>query len=131
MDLSKMDTVSGAERGGTLTIKDPTGALTDIEITVKGTDSDTYRRWENRLRKRDGVSSSKELFDLSAAEDRMTEVMAACTVDWKNLKEGSKAVECNHANAVRIYRSYPWVREQVLDFMRDRENFLGNSAPAS
>ncbi len=57
-------------------------------------------------------------------DDKSYQMLAASTMDWKNLEEDGTAIACNSENAEYIYRSYPIIADQVSAFIVERSNFL-------
>lgn len=132
MDLSNFDVVAAAGNARTIEIFDPHDNPTDITISVLGTDSDTYRTKERELQSRKrGKKRLEELTDFQAQERNVITCMAHCTTAWTNVYEDGEPLECNTLNARRIYEKYPWLREQVIEAMRDRAEFLGEAEPTS
>lgn len=132
MDLSTLNTVTAANAGAVLELAHPTTgtplrneAGEALTITLLGVDSDAYRKAQRaaqnkRLAKRGGIKLTAEELEAESIE-----TLAACTVAWANIEFEGRALECNRANAVKLYTALPWVREQVDAFMGDRANFLG------
>ena len=53
-----------------------------------------------------------------------TESLARSTVSWSGIQFQGEMLECNFRNAVKLYDSLPWLREQVNAFIQGRENYL-------
>lgn len=144
MDLSKLNTVEGANQGFELRLCDPaTNDDLDIYITVLGRDSDEYRTLSNtQQQKRISKMSRSGTFKAGAVstqefERDALELLAAVTKSWRQVvKEGDQSKELttltvngeelvfSKANAMRLYKEYPWVKEQVDAAVVDRANFL-------
>lgn len=55
--------------------------------------------------------------------------LAVATVRWDSFEdEDGSIIECNRANARALYAKYPFIREQVDQFIGERANFLPKSA---
>ena len=129
-DLGQFDTVTASNQGAAMQVLHPvTNVPTGVEITLAGADSDVYRRaqrtWANkqmdRLMKRRGNNPSVE-----EIEERSLDIMARCTLSWKDVEFKGKKLPCNYENAIMLYRELPWLREQVDEFINDRANFLAS-----
>lgn len=60
---------------------------------------------------------------------RMTEMLVACTVDWRI--EGEKGpLKFSADEARKLYTNRHWVRNQVIVGVFDDTNFLGESKAA-
>ena len=121
MDLSTLDVKKGANEGAELKLLHPvSGEDTGIRISVVGRDSDLYQQELRRIqnsRIRKGVVTS-------ASRDDGVELLAKCTTGWDGVEEKGSVLEFSEENAKRVYKAYPWIREQVELFMGDRSNFL-------
>lgn len=143
MDLSTLDTVAGSEAGFELELCRPdTQEPVGVYITVLGRDSERFRKTQaehNRRRMAKMQKSGTLRVNLTSEElERETiELLVACTVSWRTEDERgerdtSKPVirikgeelDCTPENAARLYRQWPWVKEQVDQAVVDRANFL-------
>lgn len=131
MDLNLLDTKKLSNEGAWMRVLNiGTGEETDVEILLCGVDSQHFknarREWENRrrdkLEKGAGLPNSEEL------EKARLATLVACTLDWRNLDLDGKSVACNSISANHVYRNFPWLREQVDNFIGDRRNFLSDEA---
>jgi hypothetical protein len=122
MDLSSLKTVDE----NTLTLKHPVNgeALTAdngelMQIVVYGVDSDRYRKVFADIARELGKNKKKqndpELYDRATIKQ-----LAGVTKDIKNVFENNEEVK----DAMYLYKTYPWIKEQVAEFVEDRENFL-------
>ena len=50
----------------------------------------------------------------------------ACTIELRNVKMGSEAITPD--NVDKFYKKFPWVLEQVDEFIHDRNAFLDEEA---
>lgn len=130
-DLSKNNLSKVAESGyefelvlpGSL---EPTGAF----VTVRGEQSPAVKAYgrkkfmeyqqKQKIAKRKG---KEEDFDLDEAEDMGVESAYVRMIGWRGIAEDGKAVEFNEANAKRILKEHPWIREQVNEASSDILNF--------
>jgi len=124
MDLAKLDTLSPANEGVWMELEHPvTGEPLGIKIKVAGVDSDYYRK---EMRRQQNKRLKKGIRTISAEEleNEVIELLVACTLDWEGIEYEGKVLECNKENARMIYKKFPWIREQVDNFINDRANFL-------
>ena len=56
-------------------------------------------------------------------ESRISDAVDA-TIGWDNLSLDGKPVEFSEANAEAIYRKYPSILDEVIEFLKDRANFF-------
>jgi hypothetical protein len=130
MDLKKVDFVDGANSGFTLVVFDPATMVdTDISITVLGRDSDIYRQLAaNQSRKRLGKMAkagrvTAGTMSLDEFENDAMELLVACTTAWENISIDGVPVEYSKESARRVYKEYPFIKEQVEAAITDRANF--------
>lgn len=106
-----------------------------IRICLKGADSDEYRRsvalQQAKLSKRRGIdlakASADEVMDiLSKGEENSVSSLVAVTVAFDNLSVSDDGADFPFTpeNATFLYSKRPWVREQVMEFVFSRANFL-------
>lgn len=127
MDLGSVDTIASSNEGATLVLLHPkTGEETDIQIVLYGPDSDVVRRLKREqsertleaLRKPGSKPKLEEL-------DRAASVfLAGATKGWANVERDGKPYPFTFENAVDLYQSFPWIREQVDRFIGDRRHFI-------
>lgn len=140
MDFANLDTVEGSNKGFELRLFNPTTLKDlDIWITVLGRDSDEYRNLSNahqqkRISKMSRAGSVRATFSTPEEFDReAVELLAAVTKSWRQVEDGKERdtltvkkeeLVCGKENAARLYKEYPWVKEQVDAAVLDRANFL-------
>lgn len=127
MNLKKFNSKKINE-GSDLIVRDPVSSeKTDIVITLLSADSDIYRSRLNKMSDRmQRTLHKRKGRQLSSAELRgeSIELYADCTAGWKNIELEKAPFEHNKENAVKLYTDYPWIFEQVEEFVEDRANFL-------
>lgn len=128
MDLSGFDTRQGADRGYPLHIKDPVGQPTDIVIVVKGADSQQFQDAKVEALRRQAEQPKKRAVDYERLEAELIDLLVAVTVSWENVTLEGEVLACNQDNARKLYRRFPWIREQVDAAIYDRANFIPGSA---
>jgi hypothetical protein len=99
------------------------GAVASSDLV--GKDSKEYRKAQRVITERRLKSRSKaNRIDPEAIEHEAVDILVACTVEWEGFAEDGKELEFNKANIRRVYTNYPWVKEQVDEFVDDRGNFM-------
>tara|TARA_R110002096_G_scaffold327284_7_gene521314 strand:+ start:14235 stop:14633 length:399 start_codon:yes stop_codon:yes gene_type:complete len=64
----------------------------------------------------------------SAEQDRrMIDLLARITDRFENLSVGGKCPSNDHESAFSLYKKYPWIETQIIEFIGIRSNHLGNS----
>jgi len=129
-DLSALNTTTLSNKGFEVRIFNPkTQKETDIVITVLGQDSDLFKHVQRKQQARSlnaalktGPRREERMVD--AAEDNVSEMLAATTVGWTGALRDGVEFPFSHANALWLYENMPVVRDQVLEAQRDRANFL-------
>lgn len=146
MDLSKFDTTAdisnfdvnaAANRGAKLEIKAPDGSMlmqadgkTPVTITLLGMDSDKFTERKNATINKRIQQGARLKITAQSAQDDGNRTLAACTVAWDGIVLDGETLECTFDNAVKLYsdKRFPWLREQVDEFIAERENFLKASS---
>ena len=131
MDLNTLNLSEGADIGNTMEVKHPVTdeVLLDdnkkpVTITLLGSDSTVLRdAMKNRARKQLRTKKSQS-FDVDEAEKIGCEMLATCTVGWSGISENGSSVQFSHEAATDLYLKYQWLRQQVDEFINDRENFF-------
>lgn len=96
-----------------------------LRVQLLGKDSKEYRKAQRAITERRLKSRSKaNRFDAEALEQEAVDVLIACTVAWEGFAEEGKELECKPANVRKVYLEYPWIKEQVDEFVDDRGNFM-------
>ena len=127
-DLTSLDTSEAAETGAVLDVLHPTeNTPLGIKITLAGADSDVYRKMVNKsVNKRvQRMKPGQSLpFTAEEQEESGLNLLAACTLAWEGVVVEGETLPCNTENAKMVYRRFPWIKEQVDQFIGDRANFL-------
>lgn len=133
LDLEKIGcTVEDADDGADvhLLMPDPTNPVplfhddeqTDrVTIRVLGHDGTKWRAITRKRNDRRAKRGKKELTE-EEVEAENIEWAADITVGW-NLAERGQKLEFTPSEARRIYKKYPWIRDQVLAGSVNRGNF--------
>lgn len=137
MDLRKLDTKESAAKGAILKLKGPDGSILKDEasgepwtIELLGSDAEDYVKVQKRFsdkRLRGGIQKvANAPLNSDELEAEGIELLVTATKGWENLILDGKPLEYNNANARKLYTDFPFVREQVQEFINDRTNYLGN-----
>ena len=122
-DFATRDVAAKAEAGADLEVLDPvTGEAVGVTITLAGADSTIHRKATATIAKR-RMSNAKG-FRNRALDPEKFEVLAACTLGWKGVVVDGAPLPCGRDNAVMLYTRFPWLREQVDQFISDRSAYL-------
>lgn len=144
MDLQKLNTKDGAEKGADLHLKHPvlghylysgencdadgvwtgTGKATPVAVVVRGTESKTVR---DRLKK-----IQREKVKRPDADDEETGLEFVCSlvVAFKGITMDGKPMEATPENKRMFFEQSDALVEQVIDFAKDRANFFGKTSSA-
>lgn len=120
MELSQLLTADHQEAGAVLEVRDPvTGEPTDVRITLRGTDSPSFRKVAKVFNKRKSEKGADEKF-----EELTCEMLAGVTLNIEGLTQGGEPIPFTTALAVDFYTRSPGVRAQVEEFITDRRSFM-------
>ena len=128
IDLSKLDTSKASEDGVWCDIENPaTGDQTGIRIKVLGMDSKAYKDQTRKVQDRNLKKGFRGMKNLKSEtlENNRIELICVCTIDWENIQYNGESVPCDFENKRWLYKEYPWIFDQVDEFIGDRGNFLG------
>ena len=123
IDLASLDTAALCERGAEMELTHPaTDAPLGVYLTLAGMDSKIWRKAvaalaEKRMAKRGKVSAEE-------IQERGIEILARCTLSWRNVVVDGQELPCTLDNARQVYRRFPWMREQADAFASDRGAYL-------
>lgn len=124
MELNQLKTAPAHDAGAELLIKDQFGKKTEFFITLRGQDSKAFRMADKRrhFEMLEARQNGKELKECDLDEMDI-ELIADCIVSWRGLVDNGKPVECNKENILDLFRSAPYMINQVLEFIASRRNF--------
>lgn len=132
MDLSQFDTLSAAqEQGIDVEILDPAGKPIGVSIKMAGPDSERAKKAQRRIT--NARLARRNLKPLTA-EEIEEEVMASLgdmTISWSPITLDGADLPCTPDNAAKLYRRFPFIRDQVNEAAGDRAGFLQPSASPS
>lgn len=130
-DLSKYDTVKGSEKGARCNLVDPVTKeeiIVDGEniwVEVLGPDSEKYKKENNKItnsrikvRNKNGTLTSEVL------EQENKKLVASVITGWSDkFAMGEDEFKFSPDNARKLLDAFPWIYEQLNDFLGDRGNF--------
>jgi hypothetical protein len=96
-------------------------------IEVYGMDSKHYKNVQqqqtDRRIQQAQRTGSRATVTAQQQEAMNLELMAKCTSRW-NIQLDDGKPECAEKNAKGVYERFPWLRDQVWDFIHSRQAFL-------
>lgn len=131
LDLSKNDPAKQAEVGYTFNVILLDGTKADATITVQGSNSPVVKNYSRRLyqefkvKEQQAKRRGKEPEDLTIdeAEQLGAESAAIRILGWTGIAEEGKEIKFSKAEAERIMKAYPFLREQVMEASDSLFNF--------
>lgn len=130
-DLKKNDPAKAAEVGFEFAVVLPDGTETDAKITVRGANSPTVRNYSRRVYQEFKTKEQQakrrgrepEEMTLEEAERLAAETAAVRVISWQGIAEDGQEVKFSQAEAERIFKEYPFIREQVMEQSENIFNF--------
>lgn len=127
-DFTTRDVAQKAEEGAELEVLDPvTGDGVGVFIILAGADSTIHRKATATIAKR-RMSNMKGFRNMALDPEKFEaegiEVLAACTLGWRGVVVDGAPLPCSRDNAIQLYTRFPWLREQVDQFISDRSVYL-------
>ena len=128
MDLSNFDS-SHIEADLTLRhpvtgepLSDDDGAAT---IRLRCVDHEVVQKAaRKRLAESLEITKKDPAKSLEVSYKNIIENLVSATVSWEKIQLEGEVLEYSEDNARKLYRRFPWIREQVDAFMSDRANFF-------
>jgi len=144
MEIARGKELAQAEETGTdVPVVDERGNVQKQEdgtphtITVVGSLSKRYQtiKAKNRGRALNGATA-KTLTDEEAGQqsfNQQTESVAECVVRWTAgaFTENGQPLEPSVANAIKVFRAFPWMQGKCETAMDDHARFFGASSNGS
>lgn len=131
-NLADYDTVAGSEEGARCNLLDPvTGEEIIIDgenlwIEMYGPDSDVYTKHfhainNNRIK----LGKRGKTLESEAIQNESKTLVARVIKDWSpKFVNGNEPFPYSQQNAVKLMFSFPWIYQQLNDFLENRGNFL-------
>lgn len=129
MDFKNYDTVGAAEKGMDYVVLDLDECETDVVVSVIGVGSRIFKQAKQKIDNQEALYEKRgKKMDEDTSNELWVELLAKCTKGWKNVEEDGKQVEFSYDNAVRMYSTYPFLRNQILSAIHNLRAMLeGNS----
>lgn len=135
LDLKKNDPAKAAEVGYTFNVVLPDGTETDAKITVRGSNSAVvknhsrriYQEFKQREQQAKRRGRDPEELTLDEAEKLAAEAASIRVIDWVGIAEDGKEIKFSQAEAERVFKEYPFIREQVMTESDNVFNFRTES----
>lgn len=125
-DLSTVDPKPRSNAGVEMQLLSAGRPVPNVFILVRGRDCDAYQLKSDDIVARDLARGQlKQTPEEKNAE--FWELQATLVAGWRPrlaLAKGEQALEYSPQNAAKLLERHKWIFEQVLNFSRDRENFL-------
>ena len=124
-DLASFD--AGVVQENVVNIVHPsTGAPLGITIKVISPDSEKYRKLSNRTRNRsiNAVKKGKNSLTAEMMDENAMELLVGSVLSWEGVTWAGQVMECNEVNVRSVFTKFPWIKEQVDEFLGDRANFI-------
>lgn len=141
VDLSQFDTVKHAEAGMDMLLRFNGVALKDdktgqpVTIRLMGKDAGDFRRRSHEIaNKRIELSATKGVqlnFSSEEMELEHIELLVMLTKGWSGISLDGAELAFSEDNARKLYKRFPWLREEVDKFTGTRTNYLGNASKSS
>lgn len=134
MDLSDFDTIAASDEGAWLSLQNPKTLTTLVDkegkesrIRLAGIDSEIYKTGQRKAQNRRlSIPRGRRNQNMTAEEldAEALDLLVACTLEFENIQVDKKEMDATPANVRVVYTRFPWIREQVDQFIADRGNFL-------
>jgi len=96
-----------------------------VAIFVVGAHSERWRRVEDKQRRR--RLKPKNMTAEQAHED-VLERIVHCTMDWQGINNDGNPLPFSRGAVKMIYKEFPFVLDQVAEFINEPTNFFENSS---
>jgi hypothetical protein len=96
-------------------------------LVIGSSDSETYKRShrkviDRRLKQQQKFRQAR--MTAAQLEEEAMISLAEVTYDGRVFLKGKEVKITPGAGAIDLYKEYPWIREQAIEFLEDRSNFL-------
>lgn len=134
MDFSKLDTAEIANEGAVMHVHGPDGRPVyqedaegkpteePVTISLLGDDSDVLVKFDRasvNANLRGGQTITAEI-----AEAKSVNRLARATVGWSGVDLDGESLPFTEENAKKLYKRFRWLRQQAIQFISDRANFM-------
>ena len=125
-DLSDLDYINTSQESGyEVEILHPkTGESLGMWVSVAGPDSDKARRAIQRGVDRALRAQRTRRPSSADIQDNYVRQLAETCISWKGFQENGQPIEFTPENVAKVFRRFPFIREQVDAAAADRANFI-------
>lgn len=112
-----------------LTIEHPvTKAPTVMRIRLASPDSEAFRRVDRRIKNRNmqAARKSKGGLTIENLDASGLELLTGVTLGWENVTLRGEPWLFSAENARKLYEDFPFIREQVDEFLAERAHFFSS-----
>jgi len=130
-DLAQFDSIQGLqEEGIDVAIKGPDGK-TDLGFSIRVAGPDSTRQKAAILKLRDERLESDDITPLSSEQitERQLRGLAMSIISWTPFKLDGVEPRFSEGAAMKLFKRFPWIREQVETKAGSRLAFLKPSKP--
>ncbi len=125
VDLDAFSGLAKAQEAGyPVQIKGPDGSDLGLTITMAGPDSDRQQKARRRVIERRIAAQQLGAMTPEQVSDENMTVMAESVIGWTPLKFGGAELPYTPANAVKVFKAFPFIYEQVIGIASSRASFL-------
>lgn len=111
-----------------------TGVATDMRIMVAGPNSTQYKEADRRVKNRNLQALQKmkgqKILSIEAVEAGQLELLVSVTLGWANVVYAGEPLEFTQDNVKMLYTQFPFIVEQIDEFLGEQRNFLLSDTPA-
>ena len=130
MDLNNFDFSEAGARACQLThpgTGEPlVGDNGPVVIHVFGADSNEFQKAVNREGNKN-LQRPKAKQTMEKIRSTSAKLMAELTTGWENIVVDGEELPFTASNAEMLYQRFNWIKEQVDEFVSERQNFLPNA----
>lgn len=132
LDLASLDTVAACNKGFELELLHPSSRKPlGMFITIYGKDSEVYNdivheRINTTIRKRALEMRTGKDADIKTSQqidEEEIELLVGCTISFRDINFNGP-YEYSIANAIKLYKQMPWIKDQVNRAIADISNFI-------
>lgn len=128
MDFANLDLATAAANGAEMHVRHPvtdeplTHEGSPVTIRLRGHDSPEFRAVSMDIARRSARKSGS--VPAQESEKRIADLMFKLTISWTNVWLNGEPLEFGRENAINLYTTHTWLREQIDTFVTDRGNFF-------
>lgn len=138
VDIGDLDTIEACNSGTEIELKHPTtGEKLGIFVGIVGKDSDVYREFQrkafNRYLREEALAKKRgkdaQVRTVEDLEDDSLKLLVSCTTSWRTgdqkwMLYKKEQLEFTPENCEMVFKTRPWIRDQVNEGIGDLELFM-------